>query len=79
MREEYWPAMGPTLAVNAGEFPQVKDAPESCLQQDLPAKSNRLESQDAGVIGSQCFPVFAMLLSMISNLRWTQKTGQVAK
>ena len=37
------------------------------LYQDLPAKSNRLESQDAGVIGSQCFPVFAMLLSMISN------------
>ena len=37
------------------------------LYQDLPAKSNRLESQDAGVIGSQCFSVFAMLLSMISN------------
>ena len=39
------------------------------LDQDFPAKSNRLESQDAGVIGSQCFPVFAMLLSMISNFR----------
>ena len=39
------------------------------LYQDLPAKSNRLESQDAGVIGSQCFPVLAMLLSMISNFR----------
>ena len=39
------------------------------LYRNLPAKSNRLESQDAGVIGSQCFPVFAMLLSMISNFR----------
>ena len=39
------------------------------LYHHLPAKSNRLESQDAGVIGSQCFPVFAMLLSMISNFR----------
>ena len=33
------------------------------------AKSNRLECQDTGVIGSQCFPVFAMLLSMISSFR----------
>ena len=38
------------------------------LYQDLPTKSNRLESQDAGVIGSQCFPVFAMLLIMISTM-----------
>ena len=36
---------------------------------DLPAKSNRLESQDTGVIGSQCFPVFVMLLSMVSSFR----------
>ena len=37
------------------------------LERYYPPKSNRLENQDAGVIGSQCFPVFAMLLSMISN------------
>ena len=39
------------------------------LQHHLPAKSNRLVSQDTGVIGSQCFPVFAMLLSMVSSFR----------
>ena len=39
------------------------------LDGELPAKSNRLECQDAGVIGSQCFPVFAMLLSMVSSFR----------
>ena len=54
-----------------------RESPTGFLYRDLPAKSNRLESQDAGVIGSQCFPVFAMLLSMISVgrapalTRWT--------
>ena len=55
------------------ERPEAREAnrvrPTHSSDKDLPAKSNRLESQDAGVIGSQCFPVFAMLLSMISNFR----------
>ena len=43
--------------------------PHKGSQRDLPPKSNRLVSQDTGVIGSQCFPVFAMLLSMVSSFR----------
>ena len=39
------------------------------LYRDFPAKSNRLESQDAGMIRPQCFPAFAMLLSMVSSFR----------
>ena len=41
----------------------------AALYQAHPAKSNRLECQDTGVIGFQCFPVFAMLLSMVSSFR----------
>ena len=49
--------------------PEARGLPTCCLYKDLPAKSNRLVSQDTGVIGSQCFPVFAMLLSMVSSFR----------
>ena len=50
-------------------YPPSRPTKLDSLDLNLPAKSNRLVSQDTGVIGSQCFPVFAMLLSMISNFR----------
>ena len=44
-----------------------QDSLTESLEQGHPAKSNRLYSQDADVMGPQCFSVFAMLFSMVNS------------